>query len=155
MESVSSEDNIAKKLAMLLGAKLDTKTKFKLLDMIDERPVMTINDLDPANNTLNEKVIRELLSDERDYIICDSLFTSQKKVEFLMKCREEGEFISKQEGLMKDAGYGRGAEYVKDKKVRGDKFIWLSHLMESKQDYASNTLKLVENLTPIRDMINQ
>ncbi len=31
---------------------------------------------------------------------------------------------------MREAGYGRGAEYIKDKKVRGDKFIWLTKYVD-------------------------
>jgi hypothetical protein len=32
---------------------------------------------------------------------------------------------------MKEAGYGRGSEYTLDKKVRGDKFIWLTHHIDN------------------------
>jgi hypothetical protein len=32
---------------------------------------------------------------------------------------------------MKDAGYGRGTEYTKDKKIRGDRFMWLTSLIHS------------------------
>jgi hypothetical protein len=34
------------------------------------------------------------------------------------------------EGLMQEAGYGRGSDYTKDKKVRGDKFIWLTQMID-------------------------
>jgi hypothetical protein len=37
------EKDIATKLEMVLGAKLDAKTKFHLLDMIDDRPVTRID----------------------------------------------------------------------------------------------------------------
>lgn len=122
---MESSDNIAAKLAMVLGAKLDAKTKFKLLDMLDERPVVTIDKLDPITNTLTEERMKDLLDGKVDYIISDSF----EDMEFLTKCREESVNIASQEGLMKDAGYGRGTEYVKDKKVRGDKFIWLSQIL--------------------------
>ena len=29
---------------------------------------------------------------------------------------------------MKEAGFGRGEDYIKNKKVRGDVFVWLSDL---------------------------
>ncbi len=46
---------------MLLGQKLDTKTKFKLLDMIDPRPIETISDLDPVKNNLTEEKLLGLI----------------------------------------------------------------------------------------------
>jgi hypothetical protein len=46
-------------------------------------------------------------------------------------CRNESIKLASEDGLMKDAGYGRGAEFTKDKKVRGDRFMWLSSLMQS------------------------
>jgi hypothetical protein len=32
---------------------------------------------------------------------------------------------------MREAGYGRGVDYAKNKNVRGDKFIWISKILES------------------------
>ena len=57
---------------------------------------------------------------------------------------------------MLEAGYGRGLEYSKDKKVRGDKFIWLTQAIDGDHqlDGISNIKVLVERLTPIRDAIN-
>lgn len=57
---------------------------------------------------------------------------------------------------MLEAGFGRGIEYSKDKKVRGDKFIWLTQAIDGEQqlDGISNIKVLVDRLTPIRDAIN-
>ena len=57
---------------------------------------------------------------------------------------------------MLEAGYGRGIEYSKNKKVRGDKFIWLTCAIDGDQqlDGISNLKLLVDRLTPIRDAIN-
>lgn len=123
---VESKDDITAKLAMLLGAKLDAKAKFRLLDFIDERPVEVIDKMDPENNTLTADKIESLMKGAIDFIICDSLFATSEGENLLLKCREEAEAISNKEGLMKEAGYGRGTEFVRDKKIRGDKFIWLN-----------------------------
>ena len=42
---------------MLLGTKLDAKTKFKLLDMIDPRPIEVIGDIDPSATLTQEKLM--------------------------------------------------------------------------------------------------
>ena len=42
-----------------------------------------------------------------------------------MKCRQEAIKLS-ENGALKESGYGRGQEYTKDTKIRGDLFIWLS-----------------------------
>ena len=57
---------------------------------------------------------------------------------------------------MLEAGFGRGIEYSKDKKVRGDKFIWLTTAIDGDHylDGISSIKVLVEKLTPIRDAIN-
>ncbi len=52
-------------------------------------------------------------------------------MQLLENCRQESEAIANEDGMMKDAGYGRGTEYKKDKQVRGDRFIWLTSLFES------------------------
>ena len=49
---------------MLLGQKLDTKTKFKLLDMIDSRPIQLIDKLDPENNNLTDERMNDLVNNE-------------------------------------------------------------------------------------------
>jgi hypothetical protein len=41
----------------LLGTKLDAKTKFKLLDMIDPRPIEVIGDIDPSATLTQEKLM--------------------------------------------------------------------------------------------------
>ena len=113
-------------IASLLGAKLDAKTKFKLLDMLDERPVAIVDELDPVRNAFRPEMIDSLIRDEVDYIIADGLFDR----EMLEKCRDEAEEACEQEGLMKEAGFGRGDEKTTDKKIRGDRFIWLTKLDE-------------------------
>ena len=42
---------------MLLGTKLDAKTKFKLLDMIDPRPIEVVGDIDPSATLTQEKLM--------------------------------------------------------------------------------------------------
>ena len=59
---------------MLLGQKLDTKTKFKLLDMIDNRPIELIDSLDPKSNTLTSQKLDEMLANEYGYLVIDSIF---------------------------------------------------------------------------------
>eukprot|EP00347_Sterkiella_histriomuscorum_P020460 403337716 len=126
-------------LASILGTKLDAKTKFKLLDMIDQREVVTVHDLNPSENILNDDKIQQLIEDKIDYLIVDdlkSLVTQENSLnlsdnemmhEFLLKCREEGVQLA-QSGKLQESGFGKGESYEKDKKVRGDQFIWLSYL---------------------------
>lgn len=109
-------------LTAMLGAKLDQNMKFALLDWIDERPVTLIDKMDTDCPPVTEEQIERLIKDEIDYIVCDSMLEQ----DLLERCREEAEMVAKQEGLMREAGFGRGGDYQKDKKVRGDKFIWLS-----------------------------
>jgi hypothetical protein len=42
------------KLTNLLGSKLDAKTKFMVLNMIDPRPIKIIDALDPYSHTLTD-----------------------------------------------------------------------------------------------------
>lgn len=123
---MEQSSDIASKLAMILGARLDAKTKFNILNMIDERPIERVDQLDPELRPFSKDLILDMLSGKIDYFVCDSLFTASEDIELLTNCRREGEIISQKEGAMKEGGYGRGAELVKDKKVRGDRFIWLS-----------------------------
>jgi hypothetical protein len=53
----NKEDLITAQLAMLLGSKLDAKTKFKLLDMIDPRPIEVVGDIDPSAILTQEKLM--------------------------------------------------------------------------------------------------
>lgn len=53
----NKEDLITAQLAMLLGTKLDAKTKFKLLDMIDPRPIEVVGDIDPSAILTQEKLM--------------------------------------------------------------------------------------------------
>lgn len=58
---------------------------------------------------------------------------------------------------MKDAGYGRGTDYIKDKQVRGDRFMWLTSLFESPSfdgTKLTHIKKLLSELTQIETMIN-
>jgi Na+/glutamate symporter len=50
-----TEDLVTAKLAMLLGSKLDAKTKFKLLDMIDPRPIQTVGSIDALTHCFTEE----------------------------------------------------------------------------------------------------
>jgi len=56
MESFDSS-----KLTNLLGSKLDAKTKFMILNMIDPRPIKTVDKLDPVINTLTDEKLKSLL----------------------------------------------------------------------------------------------
>ena len=49
---------------------------------------------------------------------------------------------------MREAGFGRGIDYTKDKKVRGDKFIWLTQVIDGDQKIAGtdSIRNLVEKL---------
>ncbi len=59
------------KLASILGEKLDAATKFKLLDMIDPRPIELIDELKPKERYCTEEAFVQLVNDELDYIIID------------------------------------------------------------------------------------
>lgn len=153
MDSNNKEGFLSQKLASILANKLDVATKFKLLDMIDERPVRVIDTFDPQFHTLTDEKLVALINGDLDFIVTDSLLSQETAL--LLRCREEGLKIASQ---MKEAGYGRGNEYTLDKKVRGDKFIWLTHKIDdtpSDTKDIESTHKLVELLTPIRDSINQ
>ena len=112
------------KLSQILGQKLDAKTKFKLMDMIDQRPVITFDHIDPDKNQLTYEKLKQLCDDQIDYIIDDHMFHN---AELLLQSRNEA-LQAADEGFLKEAGYGRGHDYAKDSKVRGDLFIWLSSL---------------------------
>jgi hypothetical protein len=58
----------------------------------------------------------------------------------LTKCRLEAEDISLDDHLMKDAGIGK--ENVKDKKVRGDRFIWLTQAIDGAEGGNDGQLRL-------------
>ena len=119
--------------------------------MLDERPVTVIDELDPLTRTLNLEGIEYLISDKVDYLIADNLF--QESFDILNGSRQEAEAVASRDGIMKDAGYGRGSEYSMDKKVRGDKFIWLSNLLE--EPGSESIFKLASKLNEIKDMINE
>ncbi len=59
---------------------------------------------------------------------------------------------------MREAGFGRGSEYVKDKKVRGDKFIWLTQMIDGGADIEGVKIdhikQLVDLMNPIKSSIN-
>ena len=59
--------------------------------------------------------------------------------------------------MMRDAGFGKGEERKQDKKVRGDKFIWLSKMIDTDHEEASlkAIASLVYKLNVIRDIIDE
>lgn len=79
-------------------------------------------------------------------------------LELLENCRQESVELAKEDGLMKDAGYGRGTDYTKDKQVRGDRFMWLTSLFESlsfQGTKLTHIKDLLSQLTQIETMINK
>ena len=76
--------------------------------------------------------------------------------ELLDHCRDESIQLASEDGVMKDAGYGRGTEYTQDKKVRGDRFMWLSSLIQSPsfEGKLSHIKLLLQELSQIENMIN-
>lgn len=125
-----------------------------VLNMLDQRPINKIVALDPAKYAFTQQKLEAMLKGELDFLICDDIFALD--TEFLQACRLEAQALGKQEDLMLEAGFGRGIEYSKDKKVRGDKFIWLTQAIDGdyQLDGISSIKVLVEKLTPIRDAIN-
>jgi hypothetical protein len=115
-------------IANLLGSKLDTKTKFMVLNMLDPRPIKLIDNFDPINNTLTNDKVSALLRGELDYIVSDDFLVDNAAL--LLACRNEAEVFASQDGKLKEAGFGRGTDYSKDKKVRGDKFMWLTQAID-------------------------
>ena len=69
----------------MLSSKLDAMTKFKLLDMLDERPVAIIDQLDPSMNTMSVERVKKLMSDELEYLVIDSMLQDDAKL--LIECR--------------------------------------------------------------------
>ena len=96
---------------------LDPKLQFKIFDMIDSRPVEVVDQIDKEKFKFSEQKVKELCEDKIDYLIVDDMF--EGKEEWLLKAREEGIMMT-EKGQLKEAGYGRGEEYQKNKKVRGD-----------------------------------
>lgn len=90
-------------LASFLASKLDARTKFKLLDMLDERPVSTVDALDPVANAWSPEAMERLLRDELEYLVIDSLFAGEEAM--LLACRAEAEDASL--SFMKEAGFGK------------------------------------------------
>ena len=125
-----------------------------VLNMLDQRSINKVDALDPAKYSFTQQKLEAMLIGELDFLICDDIFVLD--TELLQACRQEAQALGKQEDLMLEAGFGRGIEYSKDKKVRGDKFLWLTQAIDGEQqlDGISNIKVLVERLTPIRDAIN-
>jgi len=48
-------------LAQLLNSKLDPNLKFKVLDMVDPRPLKKVDQLDPVNNSYDGQKIKEFI----------------------------------------------------------------------------------------------
>ena len=75
------------KLTNLLGSKLDAKTKFMVLNMLDQRPINKIDKLDPVKYSFTQEKLEGMLKGELDFLICDDLFAID--TEFLQACRLE------------------------------------------------------------------
>lgn len=75
------------KLKNLLGSKLDAKTKFMVLNMLDQRPINKIDKLDPVKYSFTQEKFEGMLKGELDFLICDDLFALD--TEFLQACRLE------------------------------------------------------------------
>ncbi len=63
--------------------KLDPRIMFKIMDMIDERPLISILEKQEEEKGL-EKRIEELVKDKIEFIVCDNLFEENKEI--LVKC---------------------------------------------------------------------
>lgn len=95
-------DLIAKFLA---AQKVDAATKFKILDMIDERPLEIIDLIDTASNKFDPLNIKDLLSGKTEFYIWDD-FVDPK---ILLEARLESQQIHS-EGSMLEAGFGKSSE---------------------------------------------
>jgi hypothetical protein len=79
--------------------------------MLDERPVSVVDELDPVGRTLTQEGINDLIHEKVDYLIVDNLF--QECLDVLLASRKEAETVASQEGVMKEAGFGRrGTDYT-------------------------------------------
>jgi len=85
----------------LLSTKLDAGSKFKLLDMFDQRPISRIDHLSPENRFSIED-LDKLMSDQKEFSVWDDYIPE----ELLRSGRLEANMIHK-EGQMKDAGFGK------------------------------------------------
>ena len=81
------------KLTSLLGSKLDAKTKFMVLNMIDPRPINRIDEMDPVKHSFSQDNLEALLKGKVDYLICDDLFEAQQ--DLLNRCRVESESLAR------------------------------------------------------------
>ena len=80
-------------LAGLLNKALDPQMKFKLLDMIDERPHETIDELDPEKHRYDETALNNLLREDNfeegdDFLLWDD-FTFFDAPQNALACRSE------------------------------------------------------------------
>ena len=85
----------------MLSTKLDAGSKFKLLDMFDQRPISRIDHLSPENRFSIED-LDKLMSDQKEFSVWDDYIPE----ELLRSGRIEAEMIHKK-GQMKDAGFGK------------------------------------------------
>ena len=59
-----------------MSTKLDPKSKFKLLDYFDTRPVEVLDELNSEANQFKPKNVELLLNDEVEYLVWDDFFVS-------------------------------------------------------------------------------
>ena len=62
------------KLTNLLGSKLDARTKFMVLNMLEKRPINKVDALDPAKYSFTQLKLEAMLKGEQDFLICDDIF---------------------------------------------------------------------------------
>ena len=82
VESTNNEKFDFAAFAQLVNNKLDPKIKFRVLDMMDQRKLNKIDEMDPIKNCFTQEKLEKFLSpddeyDESnniDYMICDNFF---------------------------------------------------------------------------------
>lgn len=96
-------------LASLLNKKLDPQMKFKVLDMVDKRPLTKIDELDPVKHKFDQEQLAQFLQEDHfqqsDFLLWDD-FTFFENQADGAACREEALSIAEQ-GHLKEAGFGR------------------------------------------------
>ena len=102
-----------------MNNKLDAKTKFNILDLIDERPIEVVDQLDTVKNNIDMAKLTTFMSKkdefntedatQSDFLIVDNFvefFGSDFQIESLHGCRSESEALATK-GQLREAGFGR------------------------------------------------
>lgn len=58
-----------------------------------------------------------------------------------------------EQGQLKEAGFGRGKDYEKNKNIRGDLFVWLSELSKDQSKYEAK--EELGKLIQIKELLTQ